>query len=152
MKRAPVIRDEVASTETLEQGQRIITREVATSEAGLPPRCIPDRQKCEIEPAADRMEDCLDHPMRRLGETGITGKEAGHVGRLEQVHVRSAPPVVKAIAAAPMFGHCSMNRQLAKLQRITGVDRLRLLVTGSTEPLLHRPRCKDRDGLWQRSK
>lgn len=151
MKRSPVIGDEVTGTETLEQGQRIVTREMTASEAGFPPRRMSDRQKREIEAATSGMEDRLDHSMRRLGESGITGKEAGPVRRLEQVHVRGTPPVVEAIAIAPVLGCHSVNRQFAELKRVARVDCLRLLVAGTAEPLLHWPWREDRNGLRQRS-
>ena len=98
------------------------------------------------------MQRVLDDVMGPVGQASVTREEAGHVRRFEQVHVRCTSPMIEPIARSPVLRGRPVNAQRPELEDVTGVDGFGLLESGTSKPLSHRPRCKDRDALWERGK
>src|SRR5688500_13894481 len=143
MEGSPVIRNEIPGTETLEQCERIVAGEMSAPKSGLPPGRISDREQSQVETASGRVQYGVDHLVCRLRETGVPGKEARHVGGLEQIHVRRTAPVIESIPVAAMLGGCRMDGQSSELDGIAGVDRFGLRVARTAKPPLDGTRSKD---------
>ena len=145
MKRAPVVGNEVARSQSLEEGERIIAREMAAPEAGLPPRSMSDREQREIENTILVMKDALDKVMARRRQAGVARKEARSIRRDQQVHVRGTSPAIEPVTVAAVSSSRCMYRQRAELHGGTGVDPGRLAVARAPQPFTHGSRCVDRN-------
>lgn len=150
MERAPVVRNEVARSQPLEERQRIVAREVSTPETGLPPGSMADWKEGEVEDTILAVEDALDDMMGRRREARVPGEEARSIRCDQQVHVRGTSPVVVSIPAAAVLGRCRMNRQCAKLDRVTRIDPDGLVVACRAEPRLNGARGVDRNAFRER--
>jgi len=53
VERAPVVRDQIASAEPLEEHEGIVARQVASAKARSPPGGVANRQQRNIDPAAN---------------------------------------------------------------------------------------------------
>ena len=79
VERTPVVWDEVFRLEPLEQRERIAARQVTFAEPRLPPRCVADRQKSQIQ-RSTLLEKVPFYEMGRIRhERSVAGKEAGYL-------------------------------------------------------------------------
>src|SRR5207247_4507107 len=78
---SPVIRHEMASSQSSEQLERVLTREMPFSETlHLPPRRISDRQQSDIELPAAHPEYALDKKVCRFAQSRVSRKETALIG------------------------------------------------------------------------
>ena len=72
-----MIRNEVSGLEPLEKGQGIGAGEMPFTKTRLPPGCMSDRKKCQVETSSVGSQLLFDQ-VRGIGsKRGIAGKEAG---------------------------------------------------------------------------
>jgi len=136
VERAPVVRHEYPAAEALEEGQRIVVREMASAKAcPLPPRRISDGQKRDVELSAPRTERPVNEVMGVGRQCRVAGEEARFLAVIEQIHVRIAAPAIEAVSVPTVRRQCRMNVNASNPHRTTWRQILRVLVSTSAQPL-----------------
>src|SRR6266568_1321123 len=76
---SPVIRNEILSPEPLKQSESITAGKVSFAKPWLPPRCMSDGKKSEIQASSICDKMSFNQVGRITGERSISSKKAGYI-------------------------------------------------------------------------
>jgi len=137
-------------SEALEQFQSILVRQVPFAKTRLPPRGIADRQERQIELPPMLPQRPFDQMMRVVDEGRVARKKRRR-RRLEQVHVRGAPPSIEAVPIAFVCCRRRMQRDTAESHRFARRHRNGGFEPEPAKPFRHRRRRDQRNVARQTS-
>src|SRR5438552_5044492 len=98
----PVIWNEVLGLKSLKQSKSITAGKVPFAKPGLPPRCMSDGKKGEIQTSSICDKIFFNQVSCITGERRISGKKAGYLISIYEIHICCTSPAIDTVSVPPV--------------------------------------------------